>query len=81
MKKVLLGTTALAVAGGFAMGEANAAEVKISGWMNQYFYFADADEKTGDGHTAAADTGEANEGPVRHLPGRRNRVRRQPEAG
>jgi outer membrane protein OmpU len=62
MKKVLLGTTALAVAGGFAMSEANAAEVKVGGYMNQYFYFSDAELNTGSGFTNAPDTGELNEG-------------------
>lgn len=61
MKKVLLGTTALAVAGGFAVSGAQAAEVKVGGYMNQYFYFSDAELNTGDGYSNATDGDQRDE--------------------
>ena len=59
MKKILLSTTALAVASGFAFAEAKAADVSVGGYYNQYFFMADS-EANFHGAGSSATDGEAN---------------------
>jgi len=47
MKKILLSTTALAVASGFAFAEAKAAEVKVGGYTTAEFVYSDTDLNMG----------------------------------